>query len=66
MHIPPITPRLSVPRRPASRRLMPHSPSPALELAKDMTTWALRGFAGASGVFTFLFLFDFLYSLIGH
>ena len=56
MHIPPITPRLSV----------PHRPSPAVELAKDMTTWALRGFAGASGVFTFLFLFDFLYSLIGH
>ncbi|GAB2887823.1 hypothetical protein GCM10027202_15520 [Microvirgula curvata] len=49
-----------------SRRLMIHSPSPAVELAKDMATWALRGFAGASGVFTFLFLFDFLYSLIGH
>ena len=45
---------------------MPHRPSPAAELAKDMATWALRGFAGASGVFTFLFLFDFLYSLIGH
>ncbi|WP_281661754.1 hypothetical protein [Microvirgula aerodenitrificans] len=66
MHIPSITPRLSVPLRPASRRLVAHSPSPAAELVKDMTTWALRGFAGASGVFTFLFLFDFLYSLIGH
>lgn len=53
-------------RIPPGRRLMAHSPSPAAELAKDMTTWALRGFAGASGVFTFLFLLDFLYSLIGH
>lgn len=53
-------------RIPPGRRLMAHSPSPAAELAKDMSTWALRGFAGASGVFTFLFLFDFLYSLIGH
>lgn len=60
MHIPPITPRLSVPRRPA------RPPSLSTELVKDFFTWALRGFAGASGVFTFLFLFDFLYSLIGH